>query len=273
MMQAQPKDLVYPLFERASTRCERWAIRFGRWPGFCTVCGRRTIFRPIHANLRESCHCRHCRSNNRQRQMAWIAARSFGIGDRIHPPSLAALAKKKVLSVWNTESSGPIHSQLESGPGYVCSEYFGPEYRSGDRVNGILHQDLQHCSFADERFDLVLSSDVMEHIADPYQAHREIYRILKKGGRHIFTAPFYQTRFQDEVRSQLDEKGNLVHFQDPWYHDDPVRPNQGAVVFRIFSMEMLVRLEEIGFHTRFYRTYAPWYGIFGPNGLVFEAYK
>jgi len=44
-------------------------------------------------------------------------------------------------------------------------------------------------SFDDESMDLVLASEVLEHIEDNKKAAREIYRITKKGGHIIYTVP------------------------------------------------------------------------------------
>jgi hypothetical protein len=46
----------------------------------------------------------------------------------------------------------------------------------------------------------VLTSDVLEHVADAYSAHGEIFRVLRSGGRHIFTVPFAGTD-KDDVRA------------------------------------------------------------------------
>jgi SAM-dependent methyltransferase len=176
------------------------------------------------------------------------------------------------ITVYNTEASGPIHHALRTMPGYHCSEYFGPDNESGASVNGVIHQDLMHVSLEGDSIDLVISSDVFEHIPRPYEAHAEIYRVLRRQGRHIFTVPFHQTEFLDDVRAVLDD-GNIVFRKEPIYHDDPVRPEQGALVYTIFSLEMLVHLRRIGFHTTLYRLHSPLHGILGPNAIVFEAVK
>jgi len=46
-----------------------------------------------------------------------------------------------------------------------------------------------------------------------------------------------------------------------------------VLVYTIFSLEMLVRLSEIGFATRMYHLWEPWSGIVGCNALVFDAVK
>ena len=109
--------------------------------------------------------------------------------------------------------------------------------------------------------------------ADPYRAHREVWRVLRPGGRHVFTVPFRETEFLDERRAYVDEHGELVHAREPIFHDDPVRPQQGALVFNIFSLEMLVRLGEIGFDTRMHWLHSPRRGVVGQEATVFEAIK
>jgi SAM-dependent methyltransferase len=174
--------------------------------------------------------------------------------------------------VYNTETRGAIHETLSSVKNYICSEYLGGSYKSGDIVNNIMHQDLMELSLSNESIDLVLSSDVFEHIPDPYKAHEEVYRVLKKGGRHVFTVPFYQTEFLDEDRAIIDSNGNTVSLKEPVYHGDPVRL-EGTLVYKIFSLEMLVKLQRIGFRTNLYHLYKPLYGILGQNAIVFEAIK
>ena len=93
-----------------------------------------------------------------------------------------------------------------------------------------------------------------------------------RGGRHIFTVPFYQTEFLDEDRTIIDSDGNTVFLKEPIYHGDPIRP-EGVLVYKIFSLEMLIKLRKIGFRTNLYHLYSPLHGILGPNAIVFEAIK
>jgi SAM-dependent methyltransferase len=46
--------------------------------------------------------------------------------------------------------------------------------------------------FADETFDLVISVAVLEHVRDPFQAARELVRIMRPGGRIYAAVPFLQ---------------------------------------------------------------------------------
>src|SRR5438874_8625583 len=110
--------------------------------------------------------------------------------------------------------------------------------------------------------DVVLSSDVFEHIPDPYRAHAEIFRILESGGRHVFTVPFHPGEFLDDRRALVDAEGKNVLLKEPIYHLDPLRP-EGVLVYNIFSLEMLVRLAQIGFRTNLYHLTVPQLGILG----------
>lgn len=139
-------------------------------------------------------------------------------------------------------------------------------------MNGVRNENLRALSFGDATFDVVLSSDVLEHLSDPYRAHREILQVLKPGGRHIFTVPYCETMPRDNVRASLID-GKIVHHAEALYHEDPVRLTEGILVWTIFGLEMLVRLDEIGFRTELWRLHEPEFGILGPGALVFVARK
>ena len=57
-------------------------------------------------------------------------------------------------------------------------------------------------SYDDASIDLILSSDVFEHVPDPYRAHAEVHRVLRPGGHHVFTVPFHQHAHLDDVRAR-----------------------------------------------------------------------
>lgn len=49
--------------------------------------------------------------------------------------------------------------------------------------------------FADGSFDLVVACDVIEHVADDQRAFGELSRVLKEGGRLVFSVPLYPARW------------------------------------------------------------------------------
>jgi len=261
--------IKYPIYARDLTVTEKIASFAKVMPIECTVCGSLSLIRITNNNFRENCYCIRCSSFNRQRQIAFVLCNAIA---NKKVKSLRDLSSINHLSIYNTETGGSLHQYLKQINGYVCSEYFGEQYKGGDYIEGRMHQDLMSLSFNDNQFDFIISTDVFEHIADPYIAHQEVHRVLKPGGRHIFTVPFYQTEILDEKRASMNERGELIHHKEPIYHIDPIRP-EGVLVFNIFSIEMLSKLARIGFRTNMHHMYRPLNGILGPNGLVFEAIK
>jgi SAM-dependent methyltransferase len=239
-------------------------------PMSCPVCGRLSAAVGFAENLRETGRCRRCGATNRNRQVAYVAARAVAQLTGSSVRSLADVRRHPEIVVYNTEAQGSLHDQLHEMPRYLCSEYLGPGHAPGEVVGDTTHQDLMALSYPDASIDVVLSSDVFEHVPHPYRAHAEVHRVLRPGGHHVFTVPFHQHAHLDDVRARLDDDGEVEFLADAIYHDDPVRP-EGVLVFTIFGLEMLVRLAELGFDTSMYRLWNPWHGIVGPNALVFDA--
>jgi SAM-dependent methyltransferase len=261
------KHINYPIYYHPLTWKENLILHF-RLILRCPVCGHFSVMRTIRTDLqiREYCNCIICGAQNRQRQIAYVLSKRMGFS------SLMGLSKNSQVSIYNTESGGILHNILSRTKNYTCSEYFGPQYKSGEIVNGVRHEDLQQLSFENDSFDILISADVFEHIPDPYKAHTEIFRVLKPGGRHIFTVPFYQEQILDERRAIINEKNEVIHLKEPLYHCDPLS-SKGILVYNIFSLEMLIKMAEIGFITNIYLLKVPSAGIWGKNAVVFEAIK
>lgn len=297
---------VWPITpKRNPTRnfLDSFAHRLRVVPGFCNVCGRITVYDTSQTNYREYVPCARCKSVNRQRQISSVLlAEVFQARGKIkripskqkedsifqeleqrqaskmscEPPFLASVQSlPKDLVVWNAETTRALHTHLSDHlrENYICSEYISPSMQSGEWRDGIMHVDIQKTHFADESIDYILSSDVLEHVPDPIQALRESFRVLKVGGAHIFTAPFYHHRFTIEKRSVVLNDGSIHHLMQPWFHSDPVRPSEGALVFNIFAPELLCDIEKLGFEARLLILHSPLNGIYGNNGIVIIARK
>jgi SAM-dependent methyltransferase len=67
--------------------------------------------------------------------------------------------------------------------------------------NTVRQGDLCDMPFASNAFDLVLATDVVEHVDDDAQAMTEIARILKPGGVALITVPTFRCLWglQDEI--------------------------------------------------------------------------
>lgn len=58
---------------------------------------------------------------------------------------------------------------------------------------GVMKLDLLNLPFEDGFFDLVIANHVMEHIPDDIRAIKEVFRVLKQGGRAVLQVPFSET--------------------------------------------------------------------------------
>ena len=209
----------------------------------CFVCGSSSDFiNQKDVTERESL-CPHCGSSRRNSDLAAIILETFLPGSMVSLST--SISKLSHLSIFEAQASGPVHNFLKDLPYYVCAEYFDDIPKGNKNKEGILCEDLQNLSFADKSFDLVITQDVLEHVASPEKALSEINRVLKKGGYHIFTIPYHESK--PTLRRIVIEKGQQIHKYPQVYHGDPLR-EQGALVFTDFGSDMNIMIENRGFH-------------------------
>ena len=65
-------------------------------------------------------------------------------------------------------------------------------YCASKGLGSVRKGDLCTLPFADRSFELVLATDVLEHVDDDYAAAREIMRVLVPGGTALVTVPAFQ---------------------------------------------------------------------------------
>lgn len=83
-----------------------------------------------------------------------------------------------------------LHFAPESALRKLFSSMFD-DYQTADlfRTDVDYNVDIQNLPFADESFDVVYASHVLEHIPDDHKAITEIHRILKPNGLAILPVP------------------------------------------------------------------------------------
>ncbi len=54
----------------------------------------------------------------------------------------------------------------------------------------VTHFDGENIPFGDESFDVILCTEVIEHVANPSRLISEMGRVLKPGGTAVITAPW-----------------------------------------------------------------------------------
>lgn len=156
----------------------------------------------------------------------------------------------------------------------IGSEYLGPDVAPGsihrrDRTK-VRHEDFTRLSVADDSVDLVVTQDVFEHIPDFDRAFSECRRVLRPGGRMVFTVPFFPDQESTEVIARLRPDGTVEHAGPPEIHGNPL--GGGSLCFQHFGWDILERLRSAGFLRATTHTYrGAWQGHLGGPSFVFEA--
>ena len=212
-------------------------------------------------NWRERLVCPSCKLNNRQRLVATLLLQEV-------------YRRGTLMTIYLMEQVTPFYAWAKmalSEHTVIGSEYLGPNYRSGQVVMGILHEDAESLSFESESIDIIVSNDVFEHVSNPDAAFRECYRVLRSGGIMLATFPFHSNNDVSVVRAEYVH-GTIIHHHEPVYHGDPLSP-KGSLVFTDFGWDVLDRLRSAGFVVYIEVYASKELGHLGGGQLVFRCNK
>jgi SAM-dependent methyltransferase len=178
----------------------------------CRACRRFSLF--IAIGEEEEFHiCVRCRANLRYELLAGYLRKAA--------PNLSA------LDVLELDPDSPLQPILSAARVYVRS-FFRPDVKPGTRrSDGSVCEDITALTFGDESLDLIVSSDVLEHVPDAVCAFRESARVLRRGGAHIFTVP---PRPVSRQRAKIVNGETVIVHPPAEYHRDPLDP-KGVLVY------------------------------------------
>ena len=240
--------------------------------GTCNVCGEKTRFYFTDPLLfRESLTCGRCLTTSRYRSIARGLLRAAEELAGAQADSLAALADaspKRKLAVYDTQvafygdgNAYPIPDLLARCSWIdVSTSRFDPRQKRGKRLaGGATNQNLEALTFPDASFDVVVTSDVLEHVRLDERAHREIRRVLKPGGVHVFTVPHLRDRM-------TVHRVEVVNPDDPssdrYLAGNPPVPDQAEPVhYRSYGTDLDDKLATLGFAVDYTKDDFPEQGI------------
>ncbi len=201
----------------------------------CRACRRATLILVIGDD--EEFHiCVRCRANLRYEMLATYLF-SYEIAS---------------LAVLELDPGSPLQPLLRQARSYTRS-FFRPNVAPGSmRPDGAVCQDVTRLTFPDESLDLIVSSDVLEHVPDAAAAFRESQRVLRSGGSHVFTVPPRAATVQRAVV----EGGRITHLLQPEYHRDPL-DRSGVLAYWDYGPDLPARFQTPGLEIR---------RVLGPEG-------
>ena len=105
--------------------------------------------------------------------------------------------------------SDGLHAFVQELPFYSGSDYFDPG-ENASFAQGARSEDLTRLTYPDKAFDLILTSETLEHVPDLNAALGEIHRVLAVGGRHVFTVPVLPGTKQTYPRATVQADGSIL---------------------------------------------------------------
>ncbi len=224
--------------------------------GQCNICGHQGEFqRP--GGGREGMLCGNCASSSRLRAVVyWLSKVTGNEGAPLH-----LWRKNPSIVILESSARGSYPVMLSDKFDYYATEYDPQRIAGGKDPRGFA--DFQKLHYADSTFDVVIASDVFEHVRDDAAGYREIYRTLKPGGTLLLTVPY--SHDQPGTLRRVDTSGaEDVHLMEPEYHGG----GGHTLTYRTYGRDLLSLLARTGFAVAHSRTEIPQLGITPQSVIV-----
>lgn len=194
---------------------------------------------------REGTCCRHCGCSLRASSLAVgvskVLADLYGVtGDCLH--TIVRKLRNSIhssVTIAEINSAGSLHQFLRNVPSVIYTEY-------GSTTIDVRSEDIQRMTFGDSSIDMVVTSEVLEHVPDTGAALTEIHRVLVPKGFHVFTVPIHPQRSSSKCRALIKDN-QLVHLYAPSYHGLPGNRKDDYLVFHEFGNDIYDLILASGF--------------------------
>ena len=215
----------------------------------CNICGNHGRFLTPDRG-REGWHCANCSASARHRLVMFALGKMLGL-------------EKQPVYLWPQNKSYKIFEPCPGGPQAMFLrekfDYFEPEFDPDKIKQGAdprKYSDIQQLAFADETFDLIIASEVFEHVREDLKGFREVHRTLKPEGIFILTVPYDHQLPQTKVRVALQGDQDIF-LAPPHYHG-----GSGATLeYRQSGRDLLELLRTVGFTVGYFEAALPHFHI------------
>lgn len=274
-MKAQGRPLIPPILKRMlvplwnAAHHAGWAVRdhvgaiaAGRIER-CSVCGRarpmiyrRRVIPKRLAELwglspelaralarKETLECTGCCAKLRCRRIArtildlYSKHQANSLAEWVQAPETSRLRIAEINRI------DGVHDVLKRLPNFSPSDFI-PGAKPGAVVEGSRSEDVTRLTYPDHAFDLILTSETLEHAPDLEAALREIRRVLMPGGRHIFTIPRLPHVATTHPRARLMPDGQSIDLEPRIHHPGG---DWGYLVYTEFGRDFFEILDREGF--------------------------
>lgn len=246
-------------------------------PGHCNICGQETVFLfDDPALYRESLMCRVCLTTSRYRSIARGLLRAIGELANVQASSLKQLdpdAQGVRLAIYDTQRPFYYATNAYPIPDLLARcrwidlhvSMYQPDQPTGTTLGPkFTVQNLEKLTYPDDSFDIVITSDVMEHVRLDDRAHAEIKRVLKPGGIYLFTVPHFRDTYDTLTRVRVVDPADPSRDEfvlEPEYHGDANSEEGKALSYRAYGTDLDETLTRLGFTVDYCRDDFPRGGI------------
>lgn len=235
--------------------------------GRCEVCGDWSLFRrepraipqrlidvwaltPAETEAlitKETLGCVRCGAKLRARRIALAVMERFPDPEQARPESFRDWLKSDTaqrLTIAELNRIDGLHEQLAvDHPGLSYAEFL-EGVAPGTVVEGVRCETLSGLTYPDAAFDLVLTSETLEHVPDLDRALSEIARVLRPDGWHICTVPLRRELERSYRRARPVEGASPELLTESVSHPGG---DWGYFVYNELGQDFAARMEAAGF--------------------------
>jgi len=171
----------------------------------------------------------------------------YGYGnvrENVLSPSTLSLERHRLLWIYLHRETDLL-TRPQSLLHFAPEQCFYKRFRESNSINytttdllsplADVKADICNLPFEKDSYDFILCNHVLEHIPDDETAMKELYRVLKPGGKAILQIPLENDRditFEDDSITDKEERARIFGQYDH---------------VRVYGMDYFQRLESIGF--------------------------